>query len=169
MLRYTWTCSCCGRQFHELPIHWSAGAPAHYDALPETERRSRAELSTDFCTIDQNVFFIRGQIGIPLIGCSEMFTWDVWASLSSASMERARGVWDSPDRQAEGPFFGWLDSALPLYPSTLNLKTHVHLRAPPSIPSVELEPTNHPIPIEQRRGMTLERAIYIAEALLPRH
>jgi hypothetical protein len=169
MLRYTWTCSCCRRQFHELPINWSAGAPALYDGLPEAERQSRAELSTDFCIIDGNAFFIRGQIEIPLVGCSEIFTWVVWASLSSASMERVRRVWDRPDRQAEGPLFGWLSSALPLYPSTLNLKTHVHLRALPSTPSVELELTDHPLAVEQRQGMTLERAIHIAEALLPRH
>jgi len=169
MLRYIWTCSCCGRQFDELPIHWSADAPAHYDALSETERRSRATLSTDFCTIGDDAFFIRGQIEIPLIGTSESLTWGVWASLSAASMERAKQVWDRPDRASEAPFFGWLSSALPLYPDTINLKSHVLLRPPPNIPFVELEPTDHPLAVEQRKGVTLARAVEIAQALSPRH
>ncbi len=169
MLRYTWTCSCCGRQFDELPIHWSVDAPAHYDALSETERRSRATLSTDFCTIGDNAFFIRGQIEIPLLGSSERLTWGVWASLSAASMEQVRNAWNRHDRASEAPFFGWLSSALPLYPDTINLKSNVHLRSQPDMPLVELEPTDHSLAIEQREGITLARAAQIAEALLPRH
>ena len=169
MLRYTWTCSCCGRQFHELPIHWVAQAPAHYEEMTEAERQTRAELSADFCAIDDSVFFIRGVIEISLIGHAEMFSWGVWASLSAASMEKVRRAWKNFDQYTDGPFFGWLDTSLPYESSTLNLKTHVHLRAPPLTPFVELEPTNHPLAIEQRQGMSLKRAIQIAEALLPRH
>jgi hypothetical protein len=37
------------------------------------------------------------------------------------------------------------------------------------VPYVELEPTDHPLAIEQREGVTLARVVEIAEALLPRH
>jgi hypothetical protein len=47
--------------------------------------------------------------------------------------------------------------------------TRVHLRAPPTAPYVELEPTERPLAIEQRQGVTIERVIEIAEAVLPRH
>jgi hypothetical protein len=169
MLRYAWACSCCGRQMAELPVHWSVNAPALYDALSEAERQSRATLSTQFCTIDDDAFFICGQIEVPIIGYSEKFIWGVWTSLSATSMERASNGWNKPDRASEPPFFGWLSSALPLYPDTINLKSRVHLRAQPEIPLVELEPTNHPLAVEQREGITLARAVEIAELLLPRH
>jgi len=169
MLRYSWTCRCCGQPHDELPIHWAAEAPVYYDALSEAERETRADLSADFCAIDEAHFFIRGLIEIPTVGHSEKFSWGVWASLSSASMETVQRVWDRPDRQSVGRFFGWLSTALSLYPDTVNLKTHVHINAPPFLPSVELEPTDHPLAVEQRDGMTLERAVAIAEALLPRH
>lgn len=168
MLSYAWTCSCCGRQSDELPVHWSVEAPYHYEILPEDQRRTLAKLSDDFCTIGAD-FFIRGAIEIPLIGHTETFTWGVWASLSAASMTKVQRVWDSPEREAEGPFFGWLCTNLPLYPETVGLKTSVRLNPPPYIPSIELEPTDHPLAVEQREGMTLQRAIAIAEALLPRH
>jgi hypothetical protein len=169
MLRYSWTCRCCGQPHAELPIHWGAEAPVYYDALSEAERETRADLSADFCIIDGEHFFIRGVIEIPIVGQSERFTWGVWTSLSAANMDTVRRVWDRPDRQSVGHLFGWLSTALPLYPDTVNLKTNVHINAPPLLPSVELEPTDHPLAVEQRNGMTLERAVAIAEFLLPRH
>ena len=169
MLRYTWTCSCCQRQFHELPIHWAVDVPAPYEDMTEIERQSRAMLSSDYCTIDDNIFFIRAAIEIPLAEQTECFTWGVWVSLSAASMEKAQRARENFDRYAEGPLFGWLSTALPYESSTLNLKAHVHLRRPPLIPSVEIEPTAHPLAVEQRKGINMMRAIQIAETLMPRH
>jgi hypothetical protein len=151
----------------ELPIRWSWPLPDHYHAVSEAERES-ADLQPDFCAIGQH-FFIRGMIEIPLQGSDEPFGWGVWCSLSAASMEKVQSVWEDDDRDRHGPFFGWLNTSLPLYPPTAILKTHVHLRAPPFIPVIEIEPSDHPLSIEQRAGMTMERAVEIAEALLPRH
>jgi hypothetical protein len=70
-------------------------------------------------------------------------------------------------REAEPPMFGWLMAALPTYePSTLSLKTMVHTRPLGLRPLVELEPTDHPLAVEQREGITLARVQQIAEQLL---
>ncbi len=169
MLRYSWTCGCCGRQHDELPIHWSVEAPAYYDAVPEAERAARTRLSDDFCTVDDQYFFIRGVIEIPILGQSEPLTWGAWASLSAASMDAVHRVWEQADRELTGPFFGWLSAVLPYEIATVGLKTMVHLRDPPFLPWLELEPTEHPLAVEQRNGISIERAVEIAEALLPRH
>ena len=42
-------------------------------------------------------------------------------------------------------------------PSTENLKTRVHLRDDGVRPYIELEPTNHPLAIAQRNGITVDR------------
>lgn len=169
MLAYSWTCRCCGKQHDELPLHWGAEVPDYYHAIPEAERTDRAELSEDFCCLDGEHFFIRGRVEIPIIGHSERFSWGVWTTLSETSMDTVRRAWQRSDRQSIGHFFGWLSTSLPLYPETINLKTFVHINPPPIIPSIELETTDHPLSVEQRRGMSLQRAIEIAEALLPRH
>jgi len=169
MLRYTWSCSCCGRQFDELPLDWSAEpAPLPYYDVPEAERAARTTLSKSFCTVDRQAF-VRGLVEIPVIGHPNRFAWGVWVSLSEKSAEMITALWDDPDQERAGPFFGWLCSRLPLYPDTLHLKTHVHLRAPPLVPYIEVEPTDHPLAVEQRAGMTVARVREIAEALLPRH
>lgn len=169
MLRYTWTCSCCGRQFDELPLDWTTAAPVPYLDIPEAERAARAELTEDFCTIDGKAFYIRGLVEIPILGHADRLAFGVWASLSAVSARKVAEVWNSPDQAEVGPFFAWLCSTLPLYPNTFGLKTQVHLRAPPTVPYVELEPTDHPLAVAQRDGVTLARVVEIAEALLPRH
>ena len=169
MLRYTWTCSCCGRQFDELPLDWDTIAPAPYLDIPEAERASRTELTEAFCTVDRDTFYIRGLIELPIIGHAGRLAFGVWGSLSAASKQKVSEVWNSPERAEAGPFFAWLCSRLPLYPDTVGLKTRIHLRPPPITPYVELEPTGHPLAVAQRQGVTLARVVEIAEALLPRH
>ena len=58
--------------------------------------------------------------------------------------------------------------ALSLYPDTLHLKTHVHTRPLGQRPFVELEPTDHPLVVEQQEGITMARVREMAEALLHR-
>ena len=98
-----------------------------------------------------------------------MFIWGALVSLSAASTERCERPLDRSDRQRAGPFFGWLCTALPYEPVTVGLRTRVHLNARPLIPPIELEPTDRPLAIGQRRGISVEQAIAIAERLLPRH
>jgi hypothetical protein len=46
------------------------------------------------------------------------------------------------------------------------LKTHVHTRPVGQRPYIELEPTDHPLAVEQRNGITMARVRDIAAALL---
>jgi hypothetical protein len=88
-------------------------------------------------------------------------------SLSRDSFTRALSLWTTPGREREQPYFGWMSTELPLYqPSTLSLKTRVHTQAVGQRPLIELEPTDHPLAVEQRTGITLARVQEIAETLL---
>jgi hypothetical protein len=88
-------------------------------------------------------------------------------SLSRDSFTRAQSLWSTAGREREEPYFGWLSTELPLYqPPTLMLKTHVHTQPVGERPLIELEPTDHPLAVEQRAGITLARVQEIAETLL---
>ncbi len=137
-----------------------------YFTIPEAERAERTLLSSDQCVIDDEHFFVVGNIDIPIIGAKELFSWDVWVSLSQKNFTRAHQLWKKRGRASEPPYFGWLSTLLPGYPNTLSLKTHVHTRAVGRRPFVELEPTDHPLAVEQRTGITWERVQEIAELVL---
>jgi hypothetical protein len=159
-------CRKCGKYHRELPLHFGVEAPLAYYDIPEAEREARTILSSDQCVIDEKYFFIVGNIDIPVIGHDEMFSWDVWVSLSLQNFKRAFELWTTPGRESEPPYFGWLSTSLPGYPETLNLKTYVHTRAVGKRPFVELEPTDHPLAVEQRNGITWDRVREIAEMAL---
>ncbi len=140
--------------------------PDYCLGVPESERSKRVLLDADLCVIDKVHFFIRGCLDIPIIGGPDLFRWLVWVSLSEKNFNRAVDLWERSGREDEPPYFGWLNTIIPLYPDTLNLKTHVHTRPVGERPYIELEPNEHPLAIEQRQGITLSRAQNLANHVI---
>jgi hypothetical protein len=117
--------------------------------------------------MDGQHFFVRARIVLPVVDADEDFEWGVWVSLSEANFSRALQLWTDPRRMDEPPYFGWLSTELPGYePTTLNLKTNLHTQPVGVRATVELEPTDHPLAVEQRTGITLARVQDIAERVL---
>lgn len=147
----------------------SYGAPAPAAWKSRYNLRRDSELTPDQCVIKDSHFFVHGLIEIPVHDSpdGEPFSWGVWVSLSEANFGRMHDLWESPEREQELPYFGWLSTELSLYPeSTINLKTNVHTRAVGLRPLVELEPTDHPLAVEQREGITMARVREFASLLL---
>lgn len=140
--------------------------PVQYLLIPERERESRINLTPDTCVIDEQWFFVRGCLEIAVDEHEEPLSWGVWCSLSKDAFLRYGEMFDSVDRAPGESFFGWLCSAVPGYPDTRQLKTMVHVRAWPTRPFVELEPTDHPLALEQRQGISVARVREIAERIL---
>jgi hypothetical protein len=159
-------CRRCGEHHSDLPLHYGFQAPTSWYAVPDDERSQRCLLSDDQCIIDDEFFFVVGNLELPVIGTDERFSWDVWVSLSARSFARACELWERSGRESEPPCFGWLSSSIPGYPETLSLKTMVHTRAVGVRPRIELEPTDHPLAVEQRSGITWERVQQIVEIVL---
>lgn len=161
----SYTCHRCGEVHEGPPMAWGPDAPVYWYGIPEAERTRRVELTPDLCAIDGEHFFIRGSLEIPVVDGAGPFVWNVWCSLSRTSFERARALWHRGGREAEPPYFGWLSTLLPYEAETLNLRTLVHTREVGVTPFVEVEPTDHPLAVEQRTGITMGRVREIAERL----
>ena len=159
-------CATCGEYHPGLPLNYSAEAPYQWFEIPPEEREVRAELTADQCIIDGRHFFMRGELEIPIIDYPKPFVWGVWVSLSEENFWRATDLWEQEGRENEPPCFGWLCTALPGYPDTLGLKTMVHSRPVGIRPFVELEPTDHPLAVEQGDGITMARIREMAETVL---
>jgi hypothetical protein len=140
--------------------------PTYLTDIPVRERDKRIVMDSDLCIVDGSHFFIRGCLDVPIIGTLAFFRWLVWVSISHATLNRVADLWESPGRENEPAYFGWLDSMLPGYPSTVGLKTNIHTRLAGTRPFIEVEPTNHPLAIEQQRGIPIERANQLANLVL---
>ena len=153
---FRFQCSRCS-EWHEGMPSFGAAAPLFYYGIPEAERGRRCALTADTCIVDDAHFFVRGCIEIPVRDADEPFSWGVWASLSRDHFARFVELLDCAERSQHGPWFGWLSAAIKTYPDTENLKTLVHLRDHGVRPYIELEPTDHPLAIEQRQGISVAR------------
>jgi len=155
-MAFEFSCTSCGEIHRGMPA-FGAEAPLDYYLVPEEERPARVRFGTDDCVIDGTQFFVLACIEIPVHGEREPFTWGVWVSLSEASYRQWQATYADEKRSHVGPFFGWLNAGLKPYPDTLNLKTNVHLRDNGTRPYIELEPTDHPLAVEQRNGISVQR------------
>lgn len=126
----------------------------------------RVVLTPDQCIIDDEHFFVIGNIVLPIIGGDDVFQWTAWVSLSEANFDRMTDLWETVERESEPAYFGWLNTELPLYPDTVDLKTMVHTQPVGERPLIEVEPTDHPVAVEQRMGITWERVREIAGMML---
>ena len=130
--------------------------PALVDRLPAEAHGTRVKLGEELCVVDEAQFFIRGRIVVPIVDQPEPFVWLVWVSLSASNFDRTVELWEQPGRESEPPYFGWLSSDLPGFtPSTLSLKTHVHTQPVGQRPEIKLEPTDHPLAVAQRQGVSM--------------
>ena len=109
-------------------------------------------MNDDLCVMDGEHFFMRGSIEIPIIGTDEHFIWGVWVSLSEANFDKVNECWDK--QELLEPMFGWLSTDLPYELETVSLKRWFIQ-----------EPTDHPLAVEFREGITMERVQEIAEQL----
>ncbi len=171
-------CATCGRFHNALPMCYGPKAPEAWHQIAETSHLGQKalhhlrrffgwrQLSSDQCVIDNKHYFVLGRIEIPVVGRDEQFVWLAWVSLSQKNFSRACELWDKAGRENEPPYFGWLSSALPYEPSTLNLKVNLHTRPVGERPFIELEPTEHPLAVEQREGISLAKVQQIAERLI---
>ena len=135
-----------------------ADRPANYWDVPEQHRANDEFLTSDSCVIADRFFFVHGCLEIPVHGYDDGFVWGVWVSLKEENFFLWQEHYDVELRSHLGPFFGWLCTRLPGYPDTMHLKTMVHLRDHGLRPRIALEPTDHPLAVEQQSGISLERA-----------
>lgn len=160
------TCATCGNYHDELPLCFGVEAPDYYYSIPPEEREARVEMSADWCVVDDEHFFIRGRIEIPIINHTETLVWNAWTSLSESNFIRSQEMWHDPLRVAEDPYFGWLQTVIPGYDNTLNIKTWVHTQAVGIAPQIEVFEEAHSLMLDQRNGITLAHAQQIVEGIL---
>jgi hypothetical protein len=138
---------------YDHPDYWSS----------KLQSEPNCFLSPDLCVIEKRDFFVRGLIEVPIITGEEPFRWGVWVSLSEKNFNKMVELWNDAKLLEQPSYFGWLSNSIDLYPETLNLKTQIRSRDIKLRPFITLENNDHPLALEQRNGITLQRVREIAE------
>jgi hypothetical protein len=157
-------CGTCGEWHEGLPLDYAYDAPHYWSKKLESDPNSF--LNVDFCVAQNEFFFVRSLIEIPVIGSDEPFRWGVWGSLSKQHFDRVVDLWTDPKLVDEPSYFSWLSNSIEGYPQTLNLKANMHSRTVEHRPFLQLEETDHPLAVEQRSGIAIQRLHEIAAQVL---
>jgi hypothetical protein len=158
-------CTVCNQEHDELP-DIAADRPDVWWSIPKHERTRRIQLTADTCVLDGEQFFIRAVLEIPIHDYERPFGFGVWVSQKRENFETYLA---QPDTSEIGPYFGWLTTSIKYYaPDTYMLKTRAHFRDGNLRPWIELEPTDHPLAVDQREGITLAKALEIVHFYQPK-
>ena len=159
-------CRVCGRHHDVLPLSYSCKAPVAAAAVPAEQLERRVVISPDLCVIDDRFHYVRGRFPVPVHGLDEPFIWGVWARLTSKDFFRTHQLWSDPRRVQEPVYAGLLNNHLPLYGDTLNLPIRAVTQPVGRRPHFYVADPAHPLAVEQREGISMERVTQIAEQLL---
>ncbi len=164
--KFTYKCSCCGKVYDEIPLCFGGEFPDYYFSVPPEEREQRIEMHESLCVIDNEHFFHRGRIIVPINDYEENLTFNVWTSISKENFSKRNDLWEDPDRINEEPYFGWLQTIVPTYGNTINIKTIAHEQEVGFIPNIEVIEEDHTLTIDQQNGITFKTAVQKVETIL---
>lgn len=159
-------CTCCNKIYNELPFCFGANYPDAYFIVAEKERKERIELEESLCIIDKEHFFHRGRLTLPILDREEKFIFNVWTTISADNFAQRMDDWDMESRVDREPYFGWLNTSLPIYTDTINLKTIAYEQKVGVIPEIEVIDENSVLYSDQQYGISWEKALRMTESIL---
>lgn len=150
-------CPQCGRVHDELPLDLAYQRPADYFKIPESERATRIDINDDICVIDEREFYVRGVLELPIKDTDKRFGWGIWARVSKSDLRRYFELWNVDSTDNEPPFNGKLSGGIKYYPGSDLLEVSVHLQPQAKRPLFKVISNDHPLGIDQREGITMEK------------
>ncbi|MGI9412100.1 MAG: DUF2199 domain-containing protein [Hyphomicrobiales bacterium] len=166
---FEFRCSDCG-EIHRGSPSFGYVRPMAYFTVPEDERADRVVIDDDTCVIDEDAYYIRGLLEIPIEEVEEPFSWGVWVSQSRESFERYLETYDD-DQTGDGSF-GWLPVSMPGYDrarpgqETEYLGCDVKWSSRGQRPLVVPHETDHPLYRDIVNGITWDRAVELARQVM---
>jgi hypothetical protein len=165
MIEPGFVCSSCGLTHEGVPLSFAADFPDMYSNMTETDRSTRALISTDQCVIDERWFFIRGCLEIPVHDCTEVFVWGLWSSVKDVVFDEISESWEEVGRETHrGPFKARLANSLSQYPETINLKLRILIQPVGKRPLFIVE-DEHPLATAQQHGISRREAMELTATL----
>jgi hypothetical protein len=134
--------------------------------VPEEAFQAHVEISDSWCVVDDAHFFVRGHIEIPIMNHASPLTFSVWSSLSEENFNRRQDRWNDPDRRDDPPSFGWPCGPIRPYEPAPDRPLLVQDRERGMVPLFMVTQMDHPLAIDQRKGITIAQWHRMARSLL---
>lgn len=163
----TATCAVCGTRHDEETLELSYRRPDAVAALSVEERAFGVFENDDVCVIDDEHYFLRTTLPMPVNGRLDGYQIGVWVEVSQDVFQRVGDLWTEPGQAAEPPVNVVLANEIRHHPGTLGLPVLLQLTGPKTRPEVFVIDATHPLGVEQRKGITPHRASEYSVGLTP--
>jgi hypothetical protein len=132
-------------------------------ALPVAERDARAVVSSDLCILDDERYFIRCVMTVPVLDCDQTIEYGPWVEVDASDFARYAVHFNGGGHPGWVAAEGFLANAFPANGhTTLGLNCMVRVASNKSQrPSVEILDHTHALQAEQVNGVPLPRALEI--------
>jgi hypothetical protein len=160
------TCSVCGEYHAERLLDVRLGLPDAIHVLDEGQRRARAWLADDFAVLDEERFFVRGLLQLPIPELEAYFGYGAWLEVDRDAFTRLLEHWHNPEQFT--PAKGTLANELSPYHGTTGAPATLRATSATSLPELTLDDDAHLLGREQRGGISAARSDELAAVVLHR-
>jgi len=151
-------CSCCGKMVPANNIELTFPMPDDILNLDQKEVNEKCKFNDDIYVYNDEKYYIRCILPLPVHDTSESYCIGVWVELSLSCFNRVWDLWDEEDKTNEPLFSGLLASQIPLTENSQNSKLVVQLKGVSSRPEVFVKDKSCSLYLEQTCGITMHRA-----------
>jgi len=148
-------CDICGKVHDGLPHDIAYKRPADYFKIPEAERSTPIKLDDDKCVIDNEEYYIRGILALPVLNSEQEFCWGVWAKISGKDLRWYLKHWNLEQYEEGLSFSGFLSGGIKFYETSDLLEVLIHPQPGKLRPRFEVIDKGHPLGLAQCNGITL--------------
>ena len=163
----TATCAVCGTRHDEELLELSYKRPDPVVELSQEERMLDVFENDDVCVVNDDRYFLRVTLPIPVNGRTEGYQIGVWVEVSRDEFQRVGDLWSEPGQAAEPPMKATLANEIRHHAGSFGLPVLLQLTGPKTRPQVFVVDATHPLGVEQRRGITPHRASEYSVGLRP--
>jgi hypothetical protein len=161
--RIRYRCPSCTDRHDGFPV-LAYTMPDVIFSLSVAERDTRAVVSSDLCILDDERYFIRCVMTVPVIDCDDTIEYGPWVEVESQDFGRYALHFNGGGHPGWVAAEGYLANAFPSNANTtlgLNCMVRVAL-GKSQRPTVEILDHTHALRAEQVNGVLLPRALEIA-------
>jgi hypothetical protein len=134
-------CSVCGEHHDERLLDIRLALPHVIHALDADARTRRAWLADDFAVLDDERFFVRGLLELPVPSLHDRFAYGTWVEVAMTDFQELMRRWHSDEQFA--PVQCVLANELEPYRDTLGLRATLRATALDRLPLVVLADAAH--------------------------
>ncbi|MES2153426.1 MAG: DUF2199 domain-containing protein [Pseudomonadota bacterium] len=150
-------CSKCGEEHPLEEMELTFRRPDDVAILSAEDRSRLVQENSDLCIIEGKRFFVRALLPLPVATREIPYCIGLWVEIAREAFDRIYDLWESDEQLNESPFSAYVANEIPTAIGSLGLEAELHLTGPSTRPNIWLKPSNHPLYIEQTRGVDVHR------------